>query len=113
MTSPDPVSTIQSQLFPPGPQPADAIVVYEGADPAKGQKFSFRAWDLRGPILRLCWDLLRFQKVGSGYLPADRSTPVGLRDSVNIILRVTDQNNAILQRLAKQANVNITDLLAK
>ena len=111
MTSPDPgVAVVQNQLFPPGPAPSDAITVYEGTDPTKGQKFSFRAWDLRGPILKLTWDLLRFQKVDNGHLPADRTTPVGLRDSVNIILRLTDQNNTILRRLAAASKVDISDL---
>ena len=103
-------AAIQAQLFPPGPEPADAITVYDGADPAKGQKFAFRAWDLRGPLLKLAWDLLRFQLIDNGKLPPDRKTPLGLRDSVNIILRTTDQNNAILQRLAASAKVDISDI---
>lgn len=107
---PDPVTTVQNQLFPPGAPPADAIIVYDGVDPAKGQKFSFKAWDLRGPILKLCWDLLRFQKIDNGKLPPDRTTPVGLRDSVNIILRLTDQNNIILRRLAAANKIDISDL---
>ena len=108
--APDALAAVQNQLFPPGPPASDAFVVYDGADPAKGQNFAFRAWDMRGPVFKLVWDLLRFQKVDNGHLPADRTTPVGLRDSVNIILRLTDQNNQILRRLAAASKVDISDL---
>jgi len=46
-------------------------------------------------------------------MPADLTTPIGLRDSVNVILNMSYQNNRILQRLAKQANVNISDILGE
>ena len=104
------VAAIQAELFPPGPEPADAITVYDGVDPSKGQNFSFRAWDLRGPILKTVWDLMRFMRVDNGKLPADRTTPVGLRDSVNIILRNSDQSVRILERLAAAAKVDISDI---
>jgi hypothetical protein len=108
---PDPAVVVQNQLFPPGPQPPDAIEVYAGADPVKNGFKSWIAWDVRGPLLRLMWDLLRFQQMPRGKMPADLTTPIGLRDSVNVILNMTYQNNQILQRLAKQANINISDIL--
>jgi hypothetical protein len=106
---PDPAVVVMNQLFPPGPTP-DTITVYDGTSTAKGQNFAFRAWDLRGPILKLCWDLLRFQVVDNGKLPADRTTPVGLRDSVNIILRDVDQNNTMLRRICAQLKIDVSDL---
>lgn len=66
MTAPDPAFVVQQQLFPPGPQPADAITLYEGAEKAKNGFAPWRAWDLRGPVLKLAWDLLRFRKLSDG-----------------------------------------------
>jgi hypothetical protein len=106
---PDPAFVVMGQLFPPGPTP-DTITVYDGTSTAKGQNFAFRAWDLRGPILKLAWDLLRFMVVDNGKLPADRTMPVGLRDSVNITLRTVDQNNTMLRRICKSLSVDISDL---
>jgi len=114
----DPIAVVQAQLFPPGPKPADAILLYEGADPkyqswAQEPNGGFWTWDLRGPLLRLCWDLLRFMKIANGKPAADRNRPIGLRDSINQILYQTDQNNQILQRLAQVAGVNISDITAE
>jgi hypothetical protein len=109
MTAPDPAVLVQNQLFPPGPQPADAITLYEGADKAKNGFTPWRAWDLRGPLLKLCWDLLRFQ------VPAkpnpDPTVPVGLRDSVNAILFLSNQNNKILRKLAEVGKVDISEIV--
>lgn len=113
----DPIFAIQGQLFPPGPRPKDAILVYEGADPkyqtwALEKNGGFWAWDLRGPILRLVWDLLRFMKIDNGKpnSDGDRKRPIGLRDSVNQILYQTDENNKILRRLAQVGAINISDI---
>lgn len=110
---PDPVTVVQAQLFPPGPKPADAITLYQGANKAQNGFAPWDAWDMRSPLLRLAWDLLRFQQVGYGKLPADRTIPIGLRDSINVILRATDQNYQILQRMAKIAGIDISDILAQ
>lgn len=118
MTAPDPTTVVQNQFFPPGPKPADAIILYEGADPtyqswadlSSPTKGGWWAWDLRSPILRLAWDLLRFMLIDNGKPGTDRKRPVGLRDSVNTILYQTDQNNQILRRMAQVANINITDI---
>jgi len=109
----DPVAVVQAQLFPPGPKPADAITMYQGADKTKNGFASWDAWDLRGPVLRLAWDLLRFQQMPYGKMPADLTTPIGLRDSVNVILNMTWQNNQILQRMAKVADIDISDIVAE
>lgn len=111
MTAPDPATVVQNQLFPPGPQPSDAIQMYQGADAIKNGFKPWTAWDLRGPILRLCWDLLRFQVMGFGKMPADLTTPIGLRDSVNVILNMTYQNNLMLQRMAKVAGIDVSDIV--
>jgi hypothetical protein len=107
----DPVTTVQNQVFPPGPMPSDAITMYQGADPVRNGFSPWKAWDLRGPILRLAWDLLRFQVMGYGKMPADLTTPIGLRDSVNVILNMTWQNNQILQRLCKAGDIDISDII--
>ena len=104
----DPATVVQNQLFPPGPEPADAITVYEGADPVTEFK-PWRAWDLRGPLLKLCWDLLRFQLIESGK-PVARTLPRGLRDTITHIWFTTEQNNQILRRLAKVGNVDHSDI---
>ena len=109
MTAPDPAFVVQQQVFPPGPPPPDAITVYDGADPAKGQNFSFRAWDLRGPILRIVWDLLRFRKIGDGkQFGADATVPHGLYDWVLYTAYLTNQNNQILRKLAQVGNIDIS-----
>lgn len=108
MTAPDPAVVVQNQLFPPGPQPADAITMYEGASQAKNGWTPWRAWDLRGPLLKLTWDLLRFQVPSAPV--ADATVPVGLRDSVNNILFLTKQNNAILKALAKAGSIDISSI---
>jgi hypothetical protein len=88
MTQPDPVGAVYQQFWgaPSGPSgPPDTITVYDGTDASKGQTFSFRAWDLRGPLLRLVWDLLRFRKLSDGAsiaaeIEADPAKPHGLYD---------------------------------
>jgi hypothetical protein len=109
MTAPDPAFTAQQQLFPPGPRPIDAITLYEGATQAKNGFTPWAAWDLRGPILKMAWDLLRFQ-LPAKVTPLDPTVPIGLRDSINHILVQTQENNLILRRLAKTGNVDISDI---
>lgn len=92
----DPVVSVQQQLFPPGPPPPDAITLYEGATQFK----PWKAWDVRGWLNRLVWDLLRFQKVDDHAPPADRTQPLGLRDTVSTIWFLTDQNNKLLKAIA-------------
>jgi hypothetical protein len=113
MTAPDPTTVVQNQLFPPGPQPPDAITVYQGADPEKNGFSPWKAWDIRGPLLRLMWDLLRFQQMPAGKMPTDLTTPIGLRDSVNVILRQTNQNYQILQRICEVGKIDISDILSQ
>lgn len=108
---PDPATVVMNQMFPPGPPPGDAITVYDGVDKSKGQSFSFRAWDLRGPLLKLAWDLLRFRKITDGKLFGnDDTVPSGLYDWVVFTAYTTRQNNQILRRLAKVAAIDISDI---
>jgi hypothetical protein len=98
----DPVVSVQQQLFPPGPPPPDTITMYEGATQFK----PWKAWDVRGWLNRLVWDLLRFQKLDDHAPPADRTQPLGLRDTVTTIWFLTDQNNKLLKAIATNAGVS-------
>ena len=118
----DPATAVNEQMWggaampPPGAPagaPRDAVRLYEGADQAKNGFKSWWVWDLRSPILKLCWDLLRFELIDDGKGNPDRTVPIGLRDSVNRIMYQTDQNYQILQRLAKVANIDISDITAE
>lgn len=111
--APDPATVVRDQMFPPGPVPRDAITMYDGAVQAKNGFASWKAWDLRGPILKMAWDLLRFQLIGAGKPNADRTVPYGLRDSVNRIMYQTDQNNQILRKMAQVAGIDITDITSQ
>lgn len=97
----DPVVSVQQQLFPPGPPPPDTITMYEGATQFK----PWKAWDVRGWLNRLVWDLLRFQKLDDHAPPADRTQPLGLRDTVTTVWFLTDQNNKLLKAIAANAGV--------
>lgn len=97
----DPVVSVQQQLFPPGPPPPDTITMYEGATQFK----PWKAWDVRGWLNRLVWDLLRFQKLDDHAPPADRTQPLGLRDTVTTIWFLTDQNNKLLKAIAANLRV--------
>ena len=85
----------------------DAIVVYEGHP---NPKVRVRTGSLRYWLKCLVWDLLRFQPIDYGKPNPDRSLPYGLRDGVTRLMYQTDQNNVILRRLARAANVDISDL---
>jgi hypothetical protein len=111
MTAPDPAFVVQQQVFPPGPQPPDAITMYDGAIPAKNGFGPWKAWDLRGWLNRLVWDLLRFQTIDSGKPNADRTVPYGLRDTVSAIWYLTDQNNQLLKSIATKVGADMTHLV--
>lgn len=85
----------------------DWILVYEGhPNPSVVRRTgSLRYW-----LKCLVWDLLRFFPIDYGKPNPDRKVPYGLRDSVARIMFQTDQNNQLLRRLAKAANVDISDL---
>jgi hypothetical protein len=125
MTAPDPVEiSVNNQCWgvggpapagAPANAPADAVQLYQGADAAKNGFKSWWAWDIRSILLKLGWDLLRFQPIGTGK-PApgwDRTLPVGLRDTITRTWYLADQNNQILQALAAAAKVDITAILAE
>jgi hypothetical protein len=105
----DPVVSVQQQLFPPGPPPPDTITMYEGATQFK----PWRAWDVRGWLNRLVWDLLRFQKVDDHAPPADRTQPLGLRDTVTTVWFLTDQNNKLLKAIAAKVGATASAHLDK
>jgi hypothetical protein len=88
--------------------PDDAILMYEGADPAKNGFTPWYAWDIRGWLNRLTWDLLRFKKIDDGKPNSDRTVPSGLRDEVNAIHFLTDQNNQILRAIAAKVGADIS-----
>jgi hypothetical protein len=94
----------------PAGAPADAMQIYQGADKKLNGFTSWWVWDLRSPILKLCWDLLRFQKIDDGKGNPDRTVPVGLRDSVNEIRYKTDRALAIAELLAAKLDVDISKL---
>lgn len=108
MTAPDPATVVQNQVFPPGPQPPDAITMYDGALQAKNGFAPWKSWDVRGWLNRLTWDLLRFQTIDSGKPNPDRTVPYGLRDTITALWYLADQNNQLLQRLVASAVVNST-----
>jgi len=110
----DPITGIQSQLFPPGGPPADAINIYDGASVANGAGFnSWKAWDMRSWLNRLTWDLLRFQPIAYGRPNPNRNIPYGMRDAVTRIMYQTDQNNRILRAIAAKTNTDISSILAE
>lgn len=109
MTAPDPAFVVQQQLNPPGPEPHDSIVMYDGHPTGLNGWSSWKAWDMRTWLNRLTWDLLRMQKPAP-HPSVDPTVPIGLRDGVTLILSLAWQNNQILRRLAKTGNIDITDI---
>ena len=110
MATPDDVMNV---LFPPqqgGHPPADTIVVYQGADAQRNGFAPWSAWDMRGWIRQLVWDLLRFRLIDEGKPNPDRTLPMGLFDHIVRIDFQTDQNNQILRRIAEKLEVDISDL---
>ncbi|WP_409428366.1 hypothetical protein [Mycobacterium sp. SMC-11] len=101
---------VMNALFPANPGPGDTITVYDGADPLKNGFAPWRAWDLRGWVRQLTWDLLRFRPIEDGRPNADRTIKFGLFDAVMRVAYQTDQNNQILRRLATKHGVDLTDL---
>ena len=94
--------------------PNDKIVVYEGASKnlfpwAQLNNGGWHAWDLRGWVRQLVWDLLRFQK------PSDKAkgevdVPWGLRDSVTRQHLVAEQNNWMLQKLCEANDIDLDEM---
>lgn len=90
------------------PNPSDTITVYEGATVAANGFASWRAWDLRGTVLTLVHDLLRFRPLSDGKpVPGIRR---GLFDWVLQVAYQTDQNNTILRRIAAKTGADVSDL---
>lgn len=114
MTNPgDPASVVQSQLFPPGPQPSDAIVMYDGHPAGLNGWSSWKAWDMRSWLNRLTWDLLRSQPLSQGKPNYANTVPIGLRDAVTRIAYQTDQNNQILRAIAAKTATDISAIVAE
>ncbi|OMC55361.1 hypothetical protein A5747_13275 [Mycobacterium sp. IS-836] len=89
--------------------PADTIIVYEGATQADNGFTPWKAWDLRGWVRTLVHDLLRFRAMSEGK-PDGKTIKRGLYDWIVRIAYQTDQNNAILRRIAAAQKVDISDL---
>lgn len=93
----------------------DRIKVYDGAGKEDGFTWAqlpdagWWAWDLRGWVKQLAWDLLRFQKP-SAFSHGDIDKKWGMRDSITRVHFLAEQNNKILRRLAGHAGVDISDL---
>lgn len=87
--------------------PADKIKVYDGAGKDDGftwaqeKTFGWWAWDLRGFVKQLCWDLLRFHKI-SDFSSGDTSKKWGLRDSISRIHYLAEENNQLLKKLLEK-----------
>jgi hypothetical protein len=97
-------------LFPPrqanGQPPADAIVMYDGADKAKNGWAPWKAWDIRGWLNRLTWDLLRFKPIDAGVPASDRTIPYGLRDTITAIWWLADANHKLLLEIGDKVGVD-------
>lgn len=95
---------VMNVLFPPkigGHPPVDTIVVYQGADPKRNGFAPWSAWDLRGWVRQLTWDLLRFRLIGEGK-PQDDTLPMGLFDMVIRTAYQTDENNKLLKQILEK-----------
>lgn len=104
---------VQRELFPPmvnGHPPTDAIVVYQNADPKRNGFAPWTAWDLRGWIRQLTWDLLRFRLIDEGKPNPDRTLPMGMYDHIMRVAYQTDRNEKILRRIAEHLEIDISDL---
>ena len=108
MATPD---DVQNQLLNAG----DKIKVYDGA--GKNDGFSWAqlpdagwwAWDLRGWVRQLTWDLLRFQRP-SDAKDGSPTTKYGLRDSVNRQHLLAEQNNFMLKALCKANKIDLSGM---
>lgn len=100
----------------PAEAPSDAIIMYQGASPkwftwAQLANGGYWAWDLRSILLKFVADTLRvLVPVPPSGTPGQ---PYGLRDSINTTLFLAEQNNAILQAIAKQTGTDISAIVAK
>lgn len=82
---------------------AETNTLYEGSSNPK------KLPDLRAMIKYITWDLLRFQKP-KDFTDADTSHAVGLRDSVSRQHLLAEQNNWMLRKLCKTADVDLTGM---
>lgn len=102
-------SDVMNQLFPP-PNPWDTITVYDGADPQRNGFAPWRAYDMRGWLRQLTWDLLRFRGIDEGRPGKDRTLKIGLYDLICRIAYQTDQNNELLRRITTKLDIDVLDL---
>lgn len=82
----------------------DLWTLYEGAP------FATRTGSMRFGVLKLAWDLLRFQAVNKFAGPLSFGSLFGLRDAVTRSLYTTERNYLILQRIAKKLDIDISDI---
>ena len=104
---------VMSVLFPPqqdGHPPADTIVVYQGADSKRNGFTPWSAWDLRGWVRQLTWDLLRFRLIDEGKPNPDRTLPMGMYDHICRISFQTDRSEQMLKRICEKLEIDVTDL---
>ena len=104
---------VMNVLFPPKSgtnPPADTIVVYQGANPKRNGFTPWPAWDLRGWVRQLTWDLLRFRLIDEGKPNADRTLPLGMYDMIVRNLFQTDRNEKMLRRICEKLEIDVSDL---
>jgi hypothetical protein len=88
---------------------ADKIKMYDGATKSEAGFDAWWAWDIRGWLNRLTWDLLRFQKPAN-YKDGNVGKPWGLRDSVSRQQLVAEQNLFVLRKLAEANKIDLTGM---
>ena len=93
----------------------DKIKVYDGAGKKDGFGWAqlpdagWWAWDIRGWIKQLTWDLLRFQRP-TDFRGGDPNKKWGARDSWSRQHLLAEQNNILLKRIAVKVGADVTGL---
>jgi hypothetical protein len=97
--------------------PNDAITVYDGAGHqwfswAQLANGGWKAWDLRGWVRQLTWDLLRFQPIDYGKPNPDRTVPYGLRDAITRTMYQADQCEQKLDLIIAAMKIDTSSITA-
>jgi hypothetical protein len=82
--------------------------MYQGATQAKNGFAPWKAWDLRGPILKLAWDLLRFFPLEYGRPNPDDTVPYGMRDSIARIMFQVNRTEKKIDLIAAKLGVDLS-----
>lgn len=93
----------------------DKIKVYDGAGKNDGFTWAqlpdagWWAWDIRGWIKALVWDLLRFQKP-IDFKTGDPSKKWGARDSLSRQHLLAEQNNFMLRKICRHYGIDLDEM---